>query len=570
MEVALAAYVDASHRFEPITDQQIIGHRVLDEAGEDIEPPPGHQHPETITTEADARALARDYAAETLEQIAELDPKDPDFQRQVDIFVQESMSIKPIYGGQQVHSLKITPAMKEEVLGKGQPLYQIRRKADSPPFVSQLRNVVADEKMFPPSMKSPSVVNTLMKYGVKAAEIQDTGLAKFLADKPRVTREELLDFIDMNMVKVEEVVRTDDAIDQVEELSFTEPEPDEETGEYPEEPEWFAQGMSVYYKIDQSGRVNEGEGRFKLEIFDRQDFDGPPVNTASGRTVDELIRYANEQEREYARTVGDVKYEEYVLPGAAKDYRELLITLPRPKLATFKSRSDYDAAITKAGPHFDSPHWDEPNVLAHIRFDERTDAEGKRTLFIEEVQSDWHIAGRKEGYSPGMGHIERLRQEAVAAENNYNNVVEHAPDAERKALLDAADELLEAARTALEEARQINARGVPDAPFKDTWYELAMKRAIRWAAEHGFDSISWTTGDQQAERYDLSKHIDTLYFEKGKGDASGGVSIDAKKSGKTVINGFYPVDRLSDFIGSELAAKINGSVASAGNMTGLD
>ncbi len=44
------------------------------------------------------------------------------------------------------------------------------------------------------------------------------------------------------------------------------------------------------------------------------------------------------------------------------------------------------------------PHWSEPNVLAHVRFDDRVDADGKRVLFIEEIQSDWHQAGREKGY----------------------------------------------------------------------------------------------------------------------------------------------------------------------------
>ena len=44
-------------------------------------------------------------------------------------------------------------------------------------------------------------------------------------------------------------------------------------------------------------------------------------------------------------------------------------------------------------------HWrDHPNTVAHVRFDERTDADGKRVLFVQELQSDWHQQGRKKGY----------------------------------------------------------------------------------------------------------------------------------------------------------------------------
>jgi thiol:disulfide interchange protein DsbG len=42
---------------------------------------------------------------------------------------------------------------------------------------------------------------------------------------------------------------------------------------------------------------------------------------------------------------------------------------------------------------FRSDHWDEPNVLAHVRLNERMELDGKRVLLIEEIQSDWHQAG---------------------------------------------------------------------------------------------------------------------------------------------------------------------------------
>ena len=50
---------------------------------------------------------------------------------------------------------------------------------------------------------------------------------------------------------------------------------------------------------------------------------------------------------------------------------------------------------------FRSSHWDEPNVIAHARMNDRDvpDANGdpKRTLFLEgaPLGSDWHQKGRK-------------------------------------------------------------------------------------------------------------------------------------------------------------------------------
>jgi hypothetical protein len=47
--------------------------------------------------------------------------------------------------------------------------------------------------------------------------------------------------------------------------------------------------------------------------------------------------------------------------------------------------------------NFHSGHFSEPNVLAHTRLNDRVDSDGKRVLFVEEIQSDWHQAGRKKG-----------------------------------------------------------------------------------------------------------------------------------------------------------------------------
>jgi len=44
-------------------------------------------------------------------------------------------------------------------------------------------------------------------------------------------------------------------------------------------------------------------------------------------------------------------------------------------------------------------HWGyEENVIVHSRFDERATQDGRRMLFIDELQSDWHQDARKQGY----------------------------------------------------------------------------------------------------------------------------------------------------------------------------
>ncbi|MCL5460213.1 hypothetical protein M3M33_16370, partial [Loigolactobacillus coryniformis] len=49
-------------------------------------------------------------------------------------------------------------------------------------------------------------------------------------------------------------------------------------------------------------------------------------------------------------------------------------------------------------PSYTSSHFpDVPNYVAHMRVNDRTDAEGKPGTFLEEIQSDRHQAGREKG-----------------------------------------------------------------------------------------------------------------------------------------------------------------------------
>jgi hypothetical protein len=49
-------------------------------------------------------------------------------------------------------------------------------------------------------------------------------------------------------------------------------------------------------------------------------------------------------------------------------------------------------------PRFTGGHWDESDVIAHIRFNERVDPDGNKVLFIEEIQSDWAHKGKDVGF----------------------------------------------------------------------------------------------------------------------------------------------------------------------------
>jgi hypothetical protein len=93
---------------------------------------------------------------------------------------------------------------------------------------------------------------------------------------------------------------------------------------------------------------------------------------------------------------------------------------------------------------------------------------------------------------------------------------------------------------------------VPDAPFKDTWYQLALKRAIKEAVDKGYDRIGLTTGAQQAERYDLSKQISRVVYSPETEMLN---AFDNSNRSVLQRGGIKP-DQIENYIGKEPAKKL--------------
>ena len=52
-----------------------------------------------------------------------------------------------------------------------------------------------------------------------------------------------------------------------------------------------------------------------------------------------------------------------------------------------------------------------------------------------------------------------------------------------------------------------NLSAVPNGPFRDTWYQLALKRALKEAADKGYSRLGLIDGDTAARRFGLENHI---------------------------------------------------------------
>jgi hypothetical protein len=289
----------------------------------------------------------------------------------------------------------------------------------------------------------------------------------------------------------------------------------------------------------------------------------------------------------------ETMFSKYVLPGG-EDYTETLITLP-PNVSSAQVRVDKAFEITDADgrvlasgtmpipprtleklnnnpdwtvrefdqpnlsdvrrdpSNFASSHFDDPNIVAHLRTNMRPTSNYNSALFLEELQSDWAQAGRKKGFLPPDMNAERRIQLENELENAGAEIMAMRNRGEDSTpMVQKVREL----RTALREIA--HPRGVPEGPYvgdTNDWTGLALKKAIERAVDEGNDSIAWTSGAQQADRYNLAKQIDELMVTKNP-DNTVSMSATLPGGGEHRIGDNIPIGSVSDYIGSDLAKQI--------------
>ncbi len=428
----------------------------------------------------------------------------------------------------------------------GEPTMLASNPEPAKPFFSALVRSIDEAKGAPKRANADAWSQWLdgaqRRGAFKQSERDWLGVDAWLDGRDSTTREELAEFVRANQVEVQETV--------------------------------LGEGGS-----DMQAVLDE----YAEDIFD-QPFDD--------LSADEQARVESEAAEDSRLKYSDpTKFSGYQLPGG-QNYRELLLTMPvsttlpdgfslkqieaGPRKGQWAvlgpgplAENRYGSGATQAeaianfgahghnGPTYKSSHFDQPNILAHVRFNERTDADGKRVLFVEEVQSDWHQAGRKHGY---VGTTRSLKEivadmDAVTRELRARTGRYASEDGDWESNSD-----LMTRRDALDaegaSARSSKAGGVPDAPLKREWPLTAMKRMIRYAADNGFDRIAWTTGDQQAERYDLSKQISAINYEP----FDDGIHYELEAldlNGKQVVSeDEITIDRVEALVGKDIAKKI--------------
>jgi hypothetical protein len=217
--------------------------------------------------------------------------------------------------------------------------------------------------------------------------------------------------------------------------------------------------------------------------------------------------------------------------------------------------------IQQEQSNYISSHWrDTPNVLSHIRMNDRTDAEGKKVLFIEELQSDWAQEGRKKGFGDKDAKLEELVKQR-------DRLPDDSP--EQEAIQQQINDL------------GIQDKGVPSAPFVQStseWVDLSLKNILKRAVDEGYDRVAFINGKQSADRYQLTKYLDKLEFIRtsggiapGPNELGHGLLIGYDKSGHRVVEKAInnPEKELTKYVGKEVAQKMLEQKPRQGRFAGM-
>jgi len=347
-------------------------------------------------------------------------------------------------------------------------------------------------------------LSQMKKAGVKDNEIEATGLREFFQGKKSVTRDEIVAHLEDGAVDLREVTR---------------------------------------------GRIDRHE--FALEQYGKAYDSLPPAQR------DMLVMH----------DLDKTKWSDYSIDPNNPTYRETVLHLPRierrsdidaleEKITALQERisrgdGNVDAMVVQldnlkaersgineelgrnTDPNFNSGHFPEPNIIAHIRTSIQKDSEGNSVYVLNELQSDWGQKLRKDGVKD-EGKIAELdatirdldddidRMRAEIGKKYFGNVSEvpppYGPSAwndMRRWIQDKTEFIPERLRTAFVEETNTFGRAIQDRILRqaehetakssasgnplvnttDQWVNTSLRRFIRQAVEAGADKIAIASGE---------------------------------------------------------------------------
>lgn len=472
-----------------------------------------------------------------------------------------SKAQKEKYAQANIARAQKEPAPKEEA---------VKVPANEMGFFSSVEKAAANLKREEGS--GDAFLSDIMKFNPSAGELEATGIVDFLKGKKSVTRQEVQDYIDQHSVQIEEVIRGT-ILDDVDRQKLNDINRRISRGFRemitPEEEEWFeaTRDRLAQFKeprFEQKNLILPGGKNYKEILLKFPMKQNAPVSTEKSAAT---MLFENNMKEKYGGETFPSIYNR-LTPDEIEKYDMYV-------------REDINARKTESilqdkRNNFRTDHWpDDPNTFMHLRMQDMTIG-GKKTLVIEEIQSDWHQTGRKKGY--------QRSKDLTPDEIDLRFVESEVPEGQDPSLYPGYYEAFDkstgeflgrhsgtlnrdqAMRDAVMSANQFQT-GVPDAPFKKDWYQLGVKRLLKYAADNDYDQVALVGPDEQIRRGSLGTHIDGLIYEK---NADGTIKLMAEKGQSVVLDKTVEPKDLDLYVGKDVAKRILESKETDGTLTGDD
>jgi hypothetical protein len=454
----------------------------------------------------------------------------------------------------------------------------------SPGFYSALAKAVdaIDAKSIAPSGWKERIKGLVNKGEVKQDEVDWSGLTDWLdMQEGKVTKEAVAEFLKNNGVRVERV-QLQENLETVWEVRLR----DGSLETFATEAE-ATRAAEDYETSDQREYRNVAEETY--EVIQTDDDKWAVLDAGDIRSTHSSEDNANRARKKYidafvaenlegfsyratarGRAIGATKFSQYTLPGGT-NYREVLITLPVDQEARRAAQERYNELVSEGVPlleaqeraresvasEYRSSHWDQPNVLVHFRLNDRVDADGKRVLFVEEIQSDWGQQGRKKGFASPM--LETLPEgtklyEPGTSPYDATMAVVELPAGIGGRSLFYGNTIEEAKSNALAFTKPGAILVAPFVTKTEGWLNLALKQIMLEAIKGNYDRVAFINAEQSADRYDLSKQIDSIVYRK---NGDGTYDIEAiKGSSVLVTKKNEKASQIEELLGKEITQRI--------------
>lgn len=216
---------------------------------------------------------------------------------------------------------------------------------------------------------------------------------------------------------------------------------------------------------------------------------------------------------------------------------------------------------------------------------------------IEETQSDWHQKARESGYLDPTdqegndkiyelgNRVSDLNQQLLEHRHSQPSLYDYEEHGVRPSSqqmegyrawrnrLDELDHQLQNASIEFNQALEKRNSTPPLAPFANNWHELEMRKALADAVAKDHDWLTWTTGDQQLERWNnhMQRRVGRIQWSK-EGDKYKLHVWRSPTGHESYEGGDQTLDlapsQLHEYLGSDMSAQILNSQDPTGVITG--